>query len=87
MSSAAVQRLFSTSGMLLSKLRKRLLPALVIDSVHIKFACNMKNKKMVEKLPEITELSLPETVDEQEIEHLLNEHSDSEYQCQNENKL
>ena len=26
-------------------------------------------------------------IDEQEIENLLNEHSDSEYECQNDNKL
>ena len=36
---------------------------------------------------ELTELSLTETVDEQEIENLLNEHSDSEYECQNDNEL
>ena len=36
---------------------------------------------------ELTELSLSETVDEQEIENLLNEHSDSEYECQNDNEL
>ena len=32
-------------------------------------------------------LSLSETVDEQEIENLLNEHSDSEYEYQNDNEL
>ena len=36
---------------------------------------------------ELTELSLSETVDEQEIENLLNERSDSEYECQNDNEL
>ena len=36
---------------------------------------------------ELTELSLTETVDEQEIENLLTEHSDSEYECQNDNEL
>ena len=36
---------------------------------------------------ELTELSLSETVDEQEIENLMNEHSDSEYECQNDNEL
>ena len=36
---------------------------------------------------ELTELSLTETVDEQEIENLLNEHIDSEYECQNNNEL
>ena len=35
----------------------------------------------------ITELSLSETVDEQEINDLLNENSDSEYECQNDNEL
>ena len=35
----------------------------------------------------ITELSLSETVDEQEINNLLNENSDSEYECQNDNEL
>ena len=42
---------------------------------------------VVEKLPELTELSLSETVDEQKIENLLNEHSDSECECQNDNEL
>ena len=42
---------------------------------------------MVEKLPELIELSLSKTVDEQEIENLLNEHSDSGYECQNDNKV
>ena len=36
---------------------------------------------------ELTELSLSETVDEQEIENFLNEHSDSEYECQNDSEL
>ena len=44
-------------------------------------------KLMVEKLPELTELSLSETMDEQIIENLLNEHGDSECECQNDNKL
>ena len=44
-------------------------------------------KLMVEKLPELTKLSLSETVDEQKIENLLNEHSDSECECQNDNEL
>ena len=35
---------------------------------------------------ELTELSLSETVDEQEIENLMNEHSKSEYECQNDNE-
>ena len=35
----------------------------------------------------ITELSPLETVDEQEIKNLLNENSDSEYECQNDYKL
>ena len=79
-SSAAVERLFSAAGLLLSKLRKRTSPAVVINSVYSRFACN---KKMVEKLPELTESSLSEAVEveEQEIENLLNEHSDSEYEC------
>ena len=76
-SSAAVERLFSAAGLLLSKLRKRTLPAVVINSVYSRFACN---KKMVEKLPE--PLSEAVEVKEQEIENLLNEHSDSEYECQ-----
>ena len=42
---------------------------------------------MVEKLSELTELSLSETVDEQKIENLLNEHNDSECECQNDNEL
>ena len=42
---------------------------------------------VVEKLPELTELSLSETVDKQEIENLLNEHSDSECECQYDNEL
>ena len=83
-SSAAVERLFSAAGLLLSKLRKRMLLALVINSVHIRFACN---KKMVEKLPELNELSLSEAVEEHETENLLNEHSDSDYECQNDNEL
>ena len=64
-----------------------MLPALVINSVFIKFARKMKIKEMVEKLPELTELLLSETVDEQEIENFPNEHSDSEYECQNDNEL
>ena len=44
-------------------------------------------KLMVEKLPELTELSLSETVDEQKIKNLLNEHNDSECECQNDNEL
>ena len=65
----------------MSKLRKRSLPALVINSVYSKFACN---KKMAEKLPELTKSSLSEAVEveEQEIQNLLNEHSDSEYECE-----
>ena len=58
-SSAAVERLFSAAGLLLSKLRKRTLPAVVINSVYSRFACN---KKMVEKLPEVTESSVSEAV-------------------------
>ena len=84
MSLAAVECLFSAAGLLLSKLRKGMLPALVINSVYVRFA---GNKKMVEKLPELTELSLSEAVEEQEIENLLNEHSDSEYECPNDNEL
>ena len=40
---------------------------------------------MVEKLPELTESSLSE-IDEQEIDDLLNELSDSKYECQNDNE-
>ena len=36
---------------------------------------------------ELTELSITETVDEKEIENLLNEHSDSKYEYQNDNEL
>ena len=64
-----------------------MLPAFVINSLYIKFAYNMKIKEMVEKLPKPNELSLSETVDEQEIENLLNEHGNSEYECQNDNEL
>ena len=35
----------------------------------------------------ITELSLSETVDEQATESLLNENSDSKYECQNNNEM
>ena len=42
-------------------------------------------KLIFEKVPELTELSLSETVDEQEIENLLNDNSDSECECQNDN--
>ena len=35
----------------------------------------------------ITELPQSEAVDEQEIQNLLNEHNDSEYECQNDNEL
>ena len=41
----------------------------------------MKIKEMVEKLPELAELYLSE-IDKQKIENLLNEHSDSERECQ-----
>ena len=43
-------------------------------------------KLMIAKLPELTELSLSETTDEQKIENLLNEHSDLECECQNNNE-
>ena len=76
MSLAAVENLFSVAGLLLSKLQKRMLPALVINSVYIRFACNMKIKEKVQELPRLTELL--ETIDEQEIDNLLNEQSDSE---------
>ena len=75
-SSAAVERLFSAAGLLLSKLRRRMIPALVINSVDIRFACKIKIKKMVQEFPGSTELL--ETVDEQEIDNLLNEQSDSD---------
>ena len=52
----------------------------------IKFARKMKIKETVKELPQLSELSLTETVDEQEIKNLLNEHSDSEYECQNDNE-
>ena len=42
---------------------------------------------VVEKLPELTKLSQSETAEEPEIENLLNEHSDSECECQNDNEL
>ena len=66
-SSAAIERLFSAAELLLSKFRKRMLPAVVINSVYRRFACN---KKMVEKLSELTESSLTEAVEaeDQEIE-------------------
>ena len=44
-------------------------------------------KLMVEKVPELTELSLSETIDEQEIENLPNGQCDSECECQNDNEL
>ena len=44
-------------------------------------------KLMVEKVRKLTELSLSKTVDEQETENLLNEHSDSECECQNNSEL
>uniref|UniRef100_T1IAA1 HAT C-terminal dimerisation domain-containing protein n=1 Tax=Rhodnius prolixus TaxID=13249 RepID=T1IAA1_RHOPR len=75
-SSSAVERLFSATGLLLSKLRKRMSPAVVINSVYIRFACKMKIVEMVQGLPGLTELL--ETVDEQEIDSVLNEQSDSE---------
>ena len=73
---AAVERLFSAVGLLLSKLQRRMIPAIVINSVYIIFACKIKIKKMVQEFPGSTELS--ETVDEQEIDTLLNEQSDSD---------
>ena len=76
MSSAAVERLFSAAGLLLSNLRKRLSPALIINSVYIRFACKMKLVEMVQGLPGLTELL--ETVNQQEIDAVLNEQSDSE---------
>jgi len=48
-SSAAVERLFSAAGLLLSRLRKRMLPVLVINSVYIRSACKMKIKEMVQE--------------------------------------
>ena len=64
-SSAAVERLFGAAGLLLSRLRKRMLPALVINSKCIRFACKMKIKGMVQELHGFTELF--EAVDEQEM--------------------
>ena len=58
------------------KLQKRMSPALVINSVCIRFACKIKIVEMVHGLPRLTELL--ETIDEQEIDNLLNEQSDSE---------
>ena len=76
MSSAALERLFTAAGLLLSKLRRRMIPALVINSVYIRFACKMKIKKMDQKFPGSTELL--ETVEEQKIDNQLNEQSDSD---------
>ena len=75
-SSAAVERLFRAAGLLLSKLQRRMIPALVINSVYIRFACKMKIKKMVQEFPGLTKLL--KTVLEQEIDNLLNEQSDSD---------
>ena len=44
----------------------------------------MKIKEMIEKLPKLT---ISEIVDEQKIENLLNERSDSEYECQNDDEF
>ena len=57
-SSAALERLFIAAELLFGKLRERMLPALVINSVYIKFACKIKIKEMVEKLPKVTALLL-----------------------------
>ena len=38
-------------------------------------------------MTELTELPLSETADEQDIGNLLNEYSDSEYECQNDHQL
>ncbi|XP_077975174.1 uncharacterized protein LOC144431214 [Styela clava] len=73
-SSASVERLFSAAGLFLTKLRQRMLPSLVINSVYIKYASKMKinEKVQVSKLAELL-------VDEQEINDLLNdEESDLE---------
>ena len=51
-------------------------PALVINSVYIRFAYKMKIVEMVQGLPELTELV--EAVVEREIDNVLNEQSDSE---------
>ena len=75
-SSAVVERLFSAAELLLSKLRKRMSPALVINSVYIRFACKMKIVAMVQGLPALTEFL--ETMIEQEIDNVLNEQSDSD---------
>ena len=75
-SSAAVERFFSAAGLLLSKLQRRMIPALVINSVYIRFACKMKIKKMLQEFPGLTKLL--KTVDEQEIDNLLNEQSNSD---------
>ncbi|KAH9503610.1 hypothetical protein Btru_066970 [Bulinus truncatus] len=74
-SSAAVERLFSAAG-LLSKLRKRMLPALIINSVYIRFARKMRIVEKLQGLPGLTEMV--ETVDQQEIDYVLNDQSDSE---------
>ena len=51
-------------------------PALVINSVYIRFACKMKIVGMIQGLPELNDLL--EAVEEQEINNVLNEQSDSE---------
>ena len=51
-------------------------PALVINSVYIRFACKMKIVEMVQGLPGLTKLL--KTVDEQEIHNVLNQQSESE---------
>ncbi len=50
MSSAAVERLFSLAGLLLSKLRKRSLPSLIINSVYLKYARKMSISKLIKKI-------------------------------------
>lgn len=70
-SSAVVERLFTAAGLLLRKLRKCMLPALVINSVYIRFGFKIRIIGIVKGLPGSTELCEP--INEQEIEDVLNE--------------
>ena len=65
----------------------RMLPAVVTNSVYIRFASKMKIVEMVQGLPELTELLEP--VDQQETDDVLNELCDSEteWECQNNTDL
>ena len=70
MSSAAMDRLFNTAGLLLSNFRRHMQPALVANSVYTRYRCKTRVAELVRGLP--TRMRLTSIV-KQEVEDILNE--------------